>query len=100
GCSLFCLPHVGEEAAAASVDDSANFVRHHYLDFLNREPDAAGLNFWTGEIEQCGGDAQCREVKRVNVSAAFFLSIEFQETGFLAYRAYKAAFGNLPGKPV
>jgi hypothetical protein len=32
--------------------------------------------------------------------AAFYLSIEFQETGYLAYRARKAAFGNLAGKPV
>lgn len=82
------------------VNDSAFFVRQHYLDFLSREPDAAGLNFWVGEIENCGSDAQCREVKRINVSAAFFLSIEFQETGYLSYRAHKAAFGNIPGKPV
>jgi hypothetical protein len=69
-------------------------VRQHYHDFLNREPDAAGLAFWTGEIESCGPDAACREVKRINVSAAFFLSIEFQETGYLVYRVYKAAFGD------
>lgn len=75
-------------------------MRQHYLDFLNREPDAPGLAFWRGEVEGCGADVQCREVKRVNVSAAFFLSIEFQETGYLAYRAHKAAFGTLPGKPV
>jgi Tol biopolymer transport system component len=76
------------------------YVRQHYLDFLGREPDAAGLAFWTNEINSCGADAQCREVKLVNVSAAFFLSIEFQETGFLAYRTYKAAYGNFPGEPV
>jgi hypothetical protein len=39
-------------------------------------------------------------VKRINVSAAFFLSIEFQETGYLVYRTYKSGFGNLSGKPV
>jgi hypothetical protein len=76
------------------------FVRQHYVDFLNREADAQGLTFWTNEIASCGADARCAGVKRVNVSAAFFLSIEFQETGFLAYRAHKAAFGDLPGKPV
>ncbi len=75
------------------VDDSAFFVRQHYRDFLNREPDPEGLAFWTGEIEQCGADAPCREVKRVNVSAAFFLSIEFQETGGFVYRTRTAAFG-------
>src|SRR2546423_1778255 len=37
---------------------------------------------------------------RVNVSAAFFLSIEFQQTGNLVYKMYKSGFGNLTGKPV
>ncbi|MFL6333278.1 MAG: S8 family serine peptidase [Pyrinomonadaceae bacterium] len=70
------------------------FVRQHYVDFLNREPDPSGLAFWTGEIESCGADAGCREVKRINVSAAFFLSIEFQETGYFVERMYKAAYGD------
>ncbi len=83
-----------------SIDDPQFFVRQHYLDFLNREPDASGLQFWTSEITSCGADAACREVKRINVSAAFFLSIEFQQTGYLAYLTHKAAFGNPPGKPV
>jgi hypothetical protein len=39
-------------------------------------------------------------VKRVNTSAAFFLSIEFQNTGYFVYRMYKAAYGDLPGRPV
>jgi hypothetical protein len=34
----------------------------------------------------------CREVRRINVSAAFFVSIEFQNTGYLVYRFYQAAF--------
>src|SRR5205085_11075590 len=71
-----------------------NFVRQHYHDFLNREPDAPGLQFWTNEIESCGADSACREVKRINVSAAFFLSIEFQETGYLVERIYKTAYGD------
>jgi uncharacterized protein (TIGR03118 family) len=75
------------------VDDSPFFVRQHYLDFLNREPDASGLNFWVNQIESCGADAACREVKRVNVSGAFFLSIEFQNTGLEAYLTHRVAFG-------
>jgi hypothetical protein len=85
---------------AIDVNDSTDFVTQHYRDFLGREPDAPGLAFWTGEINQCGADAHCVEVKRVNVSAAFFLSIEFQNTGFLVYKTYKAAFGNIHGAPV
>lgn len=82
------------------IDDPQFFVTQHYRDFLNREPDASGLAFWVNEITSCGTNAQCLQVKRVNVSAAFFLSIEFQETGYLVYRFYKAAYGNLPGAPV
>jgi hypothetical protein len=82
------------------ADNSTFFVAQHYRDFLSREPDTSGLNFWTNEIESCGADAVCRDVKRNNVSAAFFLSIEFQETGYLVYRLYKSAFGNVAGTPV
>jgi hypothetical protein len=51
-------------------------------------------------IKSCGADQQCREVVRINVSAAFFLSIEFQETGFFVYKMYAASSGNLPNRPV
>lgn len=86
-----------QETAANPIDDSGKFVRQHYHDFLNREPDASGFAFWINEIESCGANAQCREIKRINVSAAFFLSIEFQQTGFLVERAYKTAFGDATG---
>ncbi len=79
----------------ARMDDAGTFVAQHYRDFLNREPDADGLAFWTNEINSCGGDAQCVDVKRINVSAAYFLSIEFQQTGYLVYRMYKSSYGNL-----
>jgi Calx-beta domain/Metallo-peptidase family M12B Reprolysin-like len=84
----------GPNPVAPSTFDAAFYVRQHYVDFLGREPDASGLAFWTNEITQCGANAQCAEVKRVNVSAAFFLSIEFQNTGYFAYRIYKAAYGD------
>jgi hypothetical protein len=82
------------------IDGSTFFVRQHYLDFLSREPDTDGLAFWINGIESCGSNTQCRELKRVNASAAFFLSIEFQETGYLVYRVHKTGLGNLAGKPV
>ncbi|MGH9930530.1 MAG: CHRD domain-containing protein, partial [Pyrinomonadaceae bacterium] len=83
-----------------AIDLADFFVHQHYIDFLNREPDPPGFGFWTNQITSCGSNIQCIEVKRINVSAAFFLSIEFQETGYLVYRMYKAAYGNLPGAPV
>src|SRR5256884_1526374 len=58
------------------LDSSGYFVRQQYVDFLNREPDEAGLNFWVNNIEACGADAQCRQAKRIDTSTAFFLSIE------------------------
>lgn len=76
------------------IDGAAFFVRQHYLDFLNREPDTSGLNFWTNEITSCGSNTGCIEQKRINVSAAFFLSIEFQKTGYLAYLTHRSAFGS------
>jgi hypothetical protein len=76
------------------IDGPSLFVRQHYHDFLNRDPDNSGFAFWQNEITKCGADAQCVEVKRINVSAAFFLSIEYKETGYFAYRAYKAAYGD------
>lgn len=78
------------------IDDTSFFVRQQYFDFLNREPDAAGFDFWRNEINSCGANPQCIEVKRINVSAAFFLSIEFQSTGMIAYLTERAAFGGLP----
>jgi uncharacterized protein (TIGR03118 family) len=82
--------------ASNPIDDANFFVRQHYLDFLNREPDAAGLNFWVNQITSCGMDAACIALKRINVSAAFFLSIEFQRTGLEAYLTHRAAFASLP----
>jgi hypothetical protein len=38
-------------------------------------------------------------VKRIDTSAAFFFSIEFQETGFLVYRLYKTSFPASPTRP-
>jgi hypothetical protein len=78
--------------------DAANFFVHqHYIDLLNREPDTSGFSFWTNEINVCGTNQQCIDNKRINVSAAFFLSIEFQQTGYLVERLYKAAYGSAIG---
>lgn len=80
---------------ANEIDDPQFFVVEQYRDFLNREPDEKGLPFWTNEITSCGADSACIEYKRINVSSAFFLSIEFQQTGYLVYRLYKASFNRM-----
>jgi hypothetical protein len=84
------------EPATNVIDVAQDFVCQHYHDFLNREPDPGGLAFWTNEITSCPTQA-CIDGKRVNVSAAFYLSIEFQETGYLIERIYKASYGDASG---
>jgi hypothetical protein len=81
------------------LNNTTVFVRQHYLDFLNREPDSAGLAFWVNNIDSCGSDTNCRELKRIDTSAAFFLSIEFQQTGFLVYRLYKTSLPPSSARP-
>jgi hypothetical protein len=85
------------EPTTNPIDDVRNFVRQHYHDFLNREPDASGWDFWTNQITSCGSDAQCAEVRRIDVSASFFLSIEFQQSGYLVERFYKTGYGDATG---
>ena len=87
------------EPPGNASDTAEVFVRQHYHDFLNREPDAPGLAFWSNQITECEqpGATCSADVRRINVSAAFFLSIEFQETGYLVERLYKSAYGDVFG---
>jgi Tol biopolymer transport system component len=78
------------------IDTAPFFVSQHYVDFLNRAPDQSGINFWTDQITSCDSNLSCLQLRRINVSAAFFLSIEFQETGYLVYRTFKAAYDDQP----
>src|SRR4051812_29700920 len=77
-----------------TIDDADFFTQEQYIDFLSRMPDAAGFTFWMGQISNCGNNVPCAEVQRINVSGSFFLSIEFQQTGYLVERAYKSAYGD------
>jgi TolB protein len=89
--------NVGGVSPTSPADDAAIFVAQHYADFLGRLPDDQGFSFWiTNLTNGCGTDAACLERKRIDTSAAFFLSIEFQRTGFLVYRLYRASYGRMP----
>jgi hypothetical protein len=81
---------------ANAIDTPEYFVRQHYLDFLGREPEEGGFNFWSDQMLGCGADAGCLERRRINVSAAYFLSIEFQQTGGLVDGLYRASYGRAP----
>jgi hypothetical protein len=78
-------------------DDAEFFVRQQYYDFLAREPDPGGLNYWRDEITRCGTNRTCVNARRRDVSAAFFIENEFQQTGFFVYRLFKTSFGLQPG---
>jgi hypothetical protein len=74
--------------------DARFFVRQHYYDFLNRLPDQGGLDYWVGQITQCGSDQSCIHNKRIDVSNAFFFELEYQQTAAYIFRLYRAAYGN------
>ncbi|MGA9995293.1 MAG: S8 family serine peptidase [Pyrinomonadaceae bacterium] len=78
------------------LDTPQFFVQQHYLDFLNREPDAGGLSYWTNQITQCGANAACINERRTGVSAAFFIENEFQLTGSFIYRLYAGTLRRRP----
>jgi subtilisin family serine protease len=78
------------------LEDARIFIHQHYGDFLDREPDQGGWDYWTNEITKCGGDAVCVHRRRIGVSASFFFSPEFQDSGFYIYRFYKATLGRQP----
>ena len=53
------------EQTTNPIDDARFFVRQQYLDFLNREPDQAGWDFWTDNITKCNdSDSSPRESNR------------------------------------
>lgn len=108
GLRAFALNNIAGQTNVNAVDDAEFFVRQHYLDFLNRQPDAPGLAHWTGEISQCNdpvkrqpGESlpQCTARKRANTSAAFFFSPEFQNTGSFVLRVYWGTLGKQRSVP-
>lgn len=87
------------------IDDARFFVRQQYLDFLSRQPDAGGWDYWTNLINGTPGnnpapcatnDAACLDNRRISVSAAFFIEQEFQDTGSFVYRFYKGTLSRRP----
>ncbi|HVQ40085.1 MAG TPA: DUF4214 domain-containing protein, partial [Pyrinomonadaceae bacterium] len=87
------------------IDDARVFVKQQYRDFLGRDADQAGEDFWTDNITKCNDPArrppgqtveQCTLRQRETTSGAFFLSPEFQYTGYFVYRMYQGGLGRQP----
>jgi subtilisin family serine protease len=87
---------IAAATAANPIDDARTFITWHYRDFLSREPDPNGLDYWSSQIAACGSNANCIYNQRVGVSAAFFIELEFQQTGSFVYRLYKGGLGRQP----
>ena len=90
---------------ASPIGDPGFFVRQHYRDFLSREPDQPGWDYWTTQIAgtdsnqpaPCAdADRNCVVNRRTNVSAAFYVEQEFQQSGNFVYLLNKASFGVQP----
>ena len=90
GCQFIAPP------AFNPIDDTRTFVRQHYYDFLNRQPDQGGWDFWVSNFNNCNGDPNCIRGRRVDVSKAFFESIEFMDTGYYLFRVNKISFSTFP----
>jgi hypothetical protein len=76
------------------VDTAQFFVEQHYIDFLNRAGEPAGINAWVGVLDNCpAGNQSC---DRVGVSSAFFRAEEFSLKGFFVIRFYKVSLGSPP----
>jgi Calx-beta domain len=81
-------------SALNPIDTTDFFIRQHYLDFLNREPEPSGLQGWRNILNNCPqGDTSC---DRIQVSSAFYRSPEFQDRAYFVYRFYE---GSLERKP-
>ncbi|CAN5657527.1 hypothetical protein BH18ACI4_BH18ACI4_14250 [soil metagenome] len=82
-------------AAANPVEDSRFFINQHYRDFLGRELVQLRPNKLRTDLANCGLDADCARVRRLDFSAGF-IGDEFMETWSFIYRVYKAALGRRP----
>ncbi|MBA2733522.1 MAG: DUF4214 domain-containing protein, partial [Acidobacteria bacterium] len=86
-------------STATPLENSSFFVRQHYRDFLNREPEPTGFQGWLNVMNGCpesGKDANGNFCDRIEVSAAFYRSKEFQERGYFVYRIHTVGFGRIP----
>jgi parallel beta-helix repeat protein len=74
---------------AESTVGRKRFVMQQFRDFLGREGDVGGVEFWLGEIN-------AGRQTRAAMAEAFFNSPEFQNTAAPIARLYFATYGRIP----
>jgi uncharacterized repeat protein (TIGR01451 family) len=83
-----------QAATQNPIDGLDFFLRQLYIDFLGREPDAGGFQFWKSRMSgSCPADQTC---DRVDTALKFFNSDEFRERGYFVYVFYHASLGRRP----
>jgi len=75
------------------------YIRQQYLDFLGREPDQRGFEYWPIRSTQCGLDAICRQSKRIEVANAFFKGAEFSAERRVPLPVYKIGLAKRQALP-
>jgi hypothetical protein len=82
------------------IDGVEFFIRQQYMDILNRQPDATGLQNWINTLAPCPnggfGEPPTSNCDRLHVAAGFFQSDEFLNRGYWAYRFYMVSFNQRP----
>ena len=82
---------------ANPLDDAQFFIRQQYRDFLEREPEPDGLQFYLDILNGCNSaDIECSQYTRGVVSANFFRSPEFQRKGNYVMYLYMVSIGQRP----
>jgi ribosomal protein L20 len=87
-------------AVAITIDDFDFFVFQQYVDFLRRFPEPSGLQFYMNILNGCNNDAACLKYSKVEVSANFFRSPEFQIKGVFVHNFYAVSYGSRISSPV
>jgi CSLREA domain-containing protein len=82
------------EARQNPIDDLDFFIRQQYIDFLGREPDTVGFQFWKQRMMSACPEGQICD--RVDTALRFFRSDEFKERGYFIYLFYHGVLERRP----
>ena len=77
------------------IDCADFFVKQHYFDFLDREPEPSGLAVWLNVLNSCAvGDLICQRRQRL-ITGLLLRVARVSTQGYFVFR-YRAAFARLP----
>ena len=93
--TLFILDDDTQTATQNPIDNQSFFIQEQYIDFLGRQPEAGGVQFWIDVMSgsKCPPGETC---DRTFVAKSFYEATEFQERGFYVYSLYDAVLGRFP----